>query len=544
VKAPRKLLLIATSILAFSTLMLASATDVYITPDGSAQGVCTSNQQTPAWFNNSSNWGSGNSQIGPGTTVHLCGTFTGTPGQTLFAFQGSGASGNPTTLIFEAGANLTAPYWGGAWTNYNSAAIFVNNQSWITINGGTNGTIQNTQNGTGLTYPAANTTGVEVAGSSNIIVENLTVANMCQRSAGDSGSGGEACNVNVDAAGIVIAYSSSVTVQYNTVHDAHDCMYYSNGGEDSNVTFQYNTLSRCNWAIGVNGSGTSNGVNIVGNDITCVVGAPCNWDDPNDSNHHNGLMMDPQSGNTLSHVTIANNYFHDINGNTTAYIFLDASGSGNVPSNLIYNNVFFTSPGQSGPANGMVTSGTIVTGTQTYNNTFYGPGARAWSADINNFTYNNIAVGESSAEYYDSGASGSTTDYNDFYSSIPYVAYNGGSGYTNLPLWQTASTSVCTGSGCDLHSIASNPSLNNTSAPPNLTLQSGSGAIASGKNLTSLGITGLDQGAPQSFGVNYTCGTGCAARPSTGAWDMGAYPSSSANGNPPAPPTGLAAQVQ
>ena len=72
--------------------MFASATNVYITQNGSPSGNCTSGVQPPAFFNNPANWGTGASQIGPGTTVLVCGSFTGAAGATELTFQGSGAS--------------------------------------------------------------------------------------------------------------------------------------------------------------------------------------------------------------------------------------------------------------------------------------------------------------------------------------------------------------------------------------------------------------------------------------------------------------------
>ena len=71
-------------VLAFSALGFSSATNVYITPDGSSQGACTSSPQNPAWFNSASNWGSGASQIGaefqidtaPGRGTAVCVSFT------------------------------------------------------------------------------------------------------------------------------------------------------------------------------------------------------------------------------------------------------------------------------------------------------------------------------------------------------------------------------------------------------------------------------------------------------------------------------------
>src|ERR1017187_5060971 len=149
---PRNRVLTFMFLIVLPLLGSASAANVYITPDGTSQGRCTINPHTPQWFNNSSNWGSGAGQIGPGTTVLICGSFlSSTPGATLLTIQGSGISGNPITLLFDTNASLTnSTYWG--YGSSDGGAIFGSSKSYITINGGTTGLIQNTGNGTGLAY--------------------------------------------------------------------------------------------------------------------------------------------------------------------------------------------------------------------------------------------------------------------------------------------------------------------------------------------------------------------------------------------------------
>src|ERR1017187_9897029 len=134
-----RLLLTCVVLFACSASSFASATKVYITPNGLTQGGCTSYPQTPAWFNNSSNWGSGANQIGPGTTVLLCGSFVdATPGDTLLNFKGGGTSGSPITLLFDTNASLTnTAYWG--FVNNGGGAISGGTHTYTTINGGTNG---------------------------------------------------------------------------------------------------------------------------------------------------------------------------------------------------------------------------------------------------------------------------------------------------------------------------------------------------------------------------------------------------------------------
>ena len=93
-----------------------SAADIYIAPSaaGSANGASCSNAYAYTFFNTAGNWGSGASQIGAGTTVHLCsGTYSLTGGNNNgLSFQGGGTSGNPVTLIADQGAvTLTAASW-------------------------------------------------------------------------------------------------------------------------------------------------------------------------------------------------------------------------------------------------------------------------------------------------------------------------------------------------------------------------------------------------------------------------------------------------
>jgi hypothetical protein len=505
----------------------AQATNVYITPDGSGQGVCTSNPHTPTWFNNSSNWGSGATQIGPGTTVHLCGTFTGAAGAGLLTFQGSGSNGSPITLLFDTNTVLQAPYW-------QPAPISMTGKSWITVDGGSNGLIQNTANGTGLTYQQPSGA-VNIVTSSNIVIQNLTIANICQHTQftdttgciqGGGGDGGMGIKNG----------ATNITVTKNTIHDTLVGIYYGSVAGDSNVVISNNTISRVNWGIGVAPSGISNGLTITGNDISCVVGAACNWDASGNANfHHNGIMIFPINiGDMVQGVVISNNYIHDINGATTAGIFLDPS-NGDVPNAKIFNNVFYTAGGQSGPANAWITDRVGVSGALIVNNTIAGYGAHGLDGQLSPTFENNIVQGVGTGEYLLSGFSAVVSDYNDWYNLTGAGAGQAmcaSSCYGSIASWIAANPAF------DLHSITSNPNL-----AANFTLNAGSPAIGAGKNLTSLGIAGLNVGAPQTFGAKGSCGTGCVARPTQGPWDLGAYPTGGSSSQP-IPPAALSGQLQ
>ena len=111
---PRNLILAV--ILVTFAAAFATASDIYIAQNaiGANTGADCADAHAVTWFDSGSNWGSGGGQIGPGTTVHLCGTFSAPAGASEYlTFQGSGTNGNPITLLFESGAVLTATYWSG-----------------------------------------------------------------------------------------------------------------------------------------------------------------------------------------------------------------------------------------------------------------------------------------------------------------------------------------------------------------------------------------------------------------------------------------------
>src|SRR5882724_11123833 len=136
-----KLFFLALFLLVSLGIASASANDIYIGQSGSggANGSSCSNAYPASFFNTSSNWGSADTQIGPGTTAHLCGTI----GTSLTA-QGNGVSGNLVTILFEAGAKLSQPV-----CNAMTGCLSLNGRNYVTVDGGSNGVIENTANGTG-----------------------------------------------------------------------------------------------------------------------------------------------------------------------------------------------------------------------------------------------------------------------------------------------------------------------------------------------------------------------------------------------------------
>lgn len=296
---------------------------------GTGSGTGCSTAKALSWFNNSASWGTGASQIGPGTTVHLCGTFTAAPGSNLLTFHHSGAAGAPITLVFEPGAVLQAPYFG----ILNHAAINTNGNSWIIIDGGAgHGTIRATANGSSLSYHQ-NSLAIFASSCSNCEFRNLTIANMYVHS-----SPTDTMPMGQDGCILFTGNQSNVSIHGNIMHDAHWCLPYTFGVGDSNLKIYDNTIYNTDHAIALGGthSNSLSNVSIYNNHIYSYA----NWDTgAANTYHHDGIHAYGSGSSRINSLAIYNNQFNGPTGrNITGHIFIQSSaGASGV---VIYNNVF------------------------------------------------------------------------------------------------------------------------------------------------------------------------------------------------------------
>jgi hypothetical protein len=544
-----------------------SATNIYITQSGSPSGNCTTNVQTPAFFNNAANWGSGASQIGPGTTVLLCGTFTFASGGNGLTVQGSGTNGNPITINFDTGAILQAPYFGGNGNNSCSGqpcggAISIYNENYITVNGQNTGIIQNTANGSSLANQAPSV-GLYASGD-HILIKNLTIENIYLNTSAESSAtpGFNSADLLIDNG------STNVEVCENYLNNAHMGITGNAAGPTSYIAGPTNACADTQAATGLNfysntlvdhawhlQMAATNYANYYNNDLS----GWSNWFYPTGGSayHTDGIFVDSVT-TTIQIAYIYNNYVHGdfVGGSPTGFLHCSVQGansSGHGSSCHAFNNVFI---GMGGTAN----QGSAVWGHAGsigphyfYNNTIVGFCCSITQEGDNTiqFTFeNNIFVpgtgGAGPFFYYQTSPPGAPISHftgagNDYYTTgTPnWNLGDPGQSFNALSSWKSA----LSGGGspnADTGSVNNNPSLTGS-----YTLNSGSAAVGIGENLTSLGIAALDIGAPQTFGVGGSCGTGCLPRPASGAWDAGAYPRSSNNASaPPAPPQGLTATVR
>jgi len=489
------------------------------TQQGSGSGADAADAAPVTFFNTAANWSSPvkvASRIGPGDTVHLTGTIT-----TALVFQKggtplAGTGTGPIILYFEPGAVMTSPAWPNPGNN--SGAITVPHAAgvglgYVIIDGGTNGLIQNTANGT--LYPnKVNSIGVALEGTHDSIVRNLTVANLYAR----PGPNGD---INACGIGIKIFAAGETQPALNDLvtncvfHDENEGVYILYGPGWTNMEYSYSTAYNCNWGGNAgddNSSSTLVGLKVHDNHFHDFA----NWDDNSGSNshHHNGFYGWACIGGSLRNVSFYNNVIGPHFGtHATSGIF----NSGNIAGILIYNNVFLEGSATDAPADGLiyilVNLGTSGSGYRVYNNTFLGQGSGTavdvdggHGASVTTFeTKNNIASGMGAfVAVYNNANSTLNSDYNVLYNlgSNPLsTSPNASAHFDTLKQWQAL--------GYDLHSLTLNPNLNGSYVP-----QPPSGAIDTGTNLSAY------------FAVDIYG----AARPSS-AWDIGAAQHTSSGGS-------------
>jgi hypothetical protein len=446
-----------------------------------------------------------------GTTIatadptYLCGPLTTSAGGTILSPHNGGTSGNPIQIIFDTGASLQAPYFS------TSGAINLGSLSYVTVNGGVNGFIQNTLNGSsGATCPGGACTyqqsseGIYTVGG-NVTIENLGIYNLYIHISSDSSIDQTTLNA-IHFAGANDVFTG------NTIHDVGWALYNVYGAGDS-ATVSGNTIYNIDhgWALTTYGSVVSAGPFIFNGNTVYGYAA---WDTPGGDYHHDGLhCYTSGTGGTPAHISslqIYNNKWGtsgSVGVSITAHVFLEGgSGSGATPCddstslNYIYNNVFVgDQPSNNGlpglfSGHNYVFNNTIISTAGTGSGLCY-----ASNSDISAVDFRNNAV--TGCNQLVAITTPFTPNYNT-YGNGGSNAFVCNSNYYNAS--QFASWQSCVAGDAN-SSYNASLSLNTDGSP-----QSGSPVINAGTNLTSLGIT------PLNSDINGN------ARPSSGAWTTGA----------------------
>jgi hypothetical protein len=539
VKVPQTFFLAFIFVLSAIGISSAATSDVYVTPDGSPQGVCTTSPHNPAWFNSASNWGS---TIGPGTTIHLCGTFNGSAGSTEFTFMGNGTSGNPITLLFEANAQLSAPYWAPSSGGQGcGGAICMYNRSYIIVDGGSNGIIRNTANGDSLANQQ-DTEAIEGTSCNNCTVRNLAISNIYVHNQNGNGS------IDDTQMRCISISGSNWTINNNVMHDSGWCLFqaYSNG--DSNVNIYGNNIYNMNhgWMLATSSANSFTNAFFHDNQVHDAA----NWDANGCPFHHDGIHTFGTSGSTMSGIYVSDNYFYGNWGTCpTGYVFVEG-GASSTPSHMQssywWNNLVVVSPAS--PivnTNGWIDIASGENGSQkVYDNTIIGPN----NSDNTNciamegmsgLTFENNVVSNCGDPVRIDKSTMVGVDYNFYGTSC-------GNG-NNCFIWNGSFTgsfsawkSAC---NCDSHTLQNNNPLLSANGAP----QAGSPVIEQGLDLSNAAAgnmaslasdTSMGNTRPEIARPTGTCST----RGTAACWDIGAFQYGNASG--PSAPTGLTASIQ
>jgi hypothetical protein len=492
--------------------------NVYISQSGTGaqDGLACGTAKPLSYFNTSGNWTASAStgiKIGPGTGVHLCGTFNASAGATGYiSFQGSGTASNPVTLLFESGAVVQAPYWGGNGLHGTNGAIYLSGRSNIVIDGGANGLIQATLNGTsGAACPGGPCTNQQASDGaagiymdtkcSNVEIKNLNINNLYVHTSLSDESGGNFHEPNA----IQFWGGSGIKIHDNTSHDLNWFIYlgFYTGYELTGDTNIYNNTVY-NISLGIGGgdgatSATTANVNIYGNTIHDMT----NWDDTANNNHHDGIYIWlNQAGSTWSGAyNVYNNRIYNIGTHCTATLYFDNSGAGAYPNATAFNNVI--SPNCNGGEEAVYDKSGQM---RLYNNTFTDATStiNSQSSGTTQILENNISAANTGLLF--GQASITISNWNDWWGLSGTVMTYNNVGYSTFALYKS-------GTGLDANSITTNPNLDANFKP-----QGGSPVIGTGTNLYS-----TCNGQPNP-GLGALCFDKAGnARPSAGGWDMGAF---------------------
>jgi hypothetical protein len=493
----------------------ARANDVYIaqTTAGSNTAASCANARAVASLG-AGDWVAGN-------TIHLCGVIT-----SAITAQASGTSGNPITILFEAGAQISVSPGCGT-----QGCLNVASKSYIIVDGGTTcGWVNhsevacNGKIGSATATPSGTNFGILADACANCEFRNLEIGPIFTTTAYGTTPSGD-CRGIQNLMGTVPG--ATYKVHNNVVHDSGSgIVYVPYGANDSGLQVYNNSEYNINSSLDIsnNNNGMLTGAQVHDNHF----GSTANWDNTGCPSHHNSLHAFAYT-TTNSGIDYYNNL---IDGNwgdcPTSALFIEGSGSLN--SNVrVFNNVFNTSYTQENNGVVSVTAGGYV---RFNNNTILGKATSDVCLDLDGnsgasiYAENNI-ISNCGTLFETHNPSLFVTISNNV-----YAAAATGSSWTNqaIPVWYSTLAAWQSACGCDANSKSGiGPSYLALDAYGKPTPSSP--ATNAGANLTGLGVPALDT---DIVGL---------LRPSSGAWDAGAYndpPSASL----PAAPTGLAAIVQ
>ena len=303
----------------------ATAETLYVSQSGSGSGTGadTGNRASSEWFNTVGNWGVGAGKVSGGDTVSIGGTIT-----TTLSMQGSGTAGSLITILFETGAKLSQAA---------STLMDAQNRSYFVIDGGTDGVLENTDNGTGL-GSSTSTSGIYASGASYFEIKNLFIKDLYRHTHTNDGS------IVFTSHGGIYFNGISGTNSIHNITFSNICWCVNVQGAAGVLNLYSNVFQ--NYDHGFGGGGGLSGLNIYNNHF----GSTSNWDTTINTYHHDGIHTYWAPGGSLHNARIYNNLFDGHWGiNNTAHMFFEQNYSTFLATEAtnwwVYNNVHIQSAG-------------------------------------------------------------------------------------------------------------------------------------------------------------------------------------------------------
>ena len=314
--------------LALALAAVSPAKDIYLAQNtaGRGDGADCANAFAYTFFNDAANWGSGEAQIGPGTTVHLCGVITTFNGSTYdyLTFRGSGTSGQPIILKWEPNAKLSVPTCGSG------SCILFSGKSYLVFDGGNNGVVEETDNGSALGHRDRHTA-LYGRPCNHCEFKNLALRNIYVHSLASDDIGADGLTVS----------GPGISMHHMSCSHASGCFTISVSGADDSVEMyklESDNTNHC-MTLAANGAGYALvSARIHENDCHDFA----NWDTTSNAFHHDGIHLYALNGATFRDVQVYNNRFGGDPGvNATSFIY----ATGAISNSFFFNNVMLTPAG-------------------------------------------------------------------------------------------------------------------------------------------------------------------------------------------------------
>lgn len=462
-------------------------------------GTCTRQSTAGAYVDAQacSSWSTAYAAAFPGDTVTTTGTLTAL--QTIPSSTTNGKPGtNPVTFRFADNAKISKAV---------CDCINVNGRSYIVVDGGTNGLLESTANGTGLANQSSSIA-IDAEPCNNCEFKNLTISNIYIHT-------GSNTEVDQTQSNAIKFKGDNVLVHDNVIHDVGWALFADPSSGDDGIRIHHNDVYNTDHAIAVS-PGALADIYIYNNHLHDYSA----WDNASNSWHHDGIHCFSVGSNETNHIGnfyIYNNRFDGVAGtNITAEVFIEGNSDGCMdPTSNLW---FFNNYGNMSTSGNNGVFGIYSGRAHLYNNTQIGLTTSSgnvcdWSSEPGAAFVNNVCTtGNQIAGYDNPGGSGwesGSPDYNLF-------ANGGGNSFvcadgSGIHFWNFSQYSLFkTCVGGESHSSAvSSANLSSGGVP-----QSGSAALNAGTNLTSKCSGEL---AALCSDINGN------PRPATGSWDIGAF---------------------